>query len=152
MFRPEKSYTLGGGHLWLWLLINCLVITQNTLATTYKCALETWHPGNHLLHPCIVFVFSTTHLLKKMGKSGLDLKCFEFLKVISRHFIRQSVTNVCSLWLFQLTPGGKAAQAGVGVGDWVVSISEANAEEMTHVEAQNKIRAATDSLTLTLSR
>ncbi|XDV37570.1 hypothetical protein PO909_007148, partial [Leuciscus waleckii] len=55
-------------------------------------------------------------------------------------------------WLFQLTPGGKAAQAGVGVGDWVVSISEANAEEMTHVEAQNKIRAATDSLTLTLSR
>lgn len=51
-----------------------------------------------------------------------------------------------------MTPGGKAAQAGVGVGDWVVSISEANAEEMTHVEAQNKIRAATDSLTLTLSR
>uniref|UniRef100_A0A3B3X6A8 PDZ and LIM domain protein 7 n=1 Tax=Poecilia mexicana TaxID=48701 RepID=A0A3B3X6A8_9TELE len=51
-----------------------------------------------------------------------------------------------------LTPGGKAAQAGVGVGDWVVSICDANAEEMTHVEAQNKIRAATDSLTLTLSR
>ncbi|KAG9339333.1 hypothetical protein JZ751_023890, partial [Albula glossodonta] len=51
-----------------------------------------------------------------------------------------------------LTPGGKAAQAGVGVGDWVVSISDSNAEEMTHVEAQNKIRAATDSLTLTLTR
>jgi len=62
------------------------------------------------------------------------------------------MTNVCSPCLFQLTPDGKAAQAGVGVGDWVVSISEANAEEMTHVEAQNKIRAATDSLTLTLSR
>ncbi|XP_051716847.1 PDZ and LIM domain protein 7 isoform X4 [Ctenopharyngodon idella] len=56
------------------------------------------------------------------------------------------------LTVSRLTPGGKAAQAGVGVGDWVVSISEANAEEMTHVEAQNKIRAATDSLTLTLSR
>uniref|UniRef100_A0A3B3DAU4 PDZ and LIM domain protein 7 n=1 Tax=Oryzias melastigma TaxID=30732 RepID=A0A3B3DAU4_ORYME len=53
---------------------------------------------------------------------------------------------------FKLTPGGKAAQAGVGVGDWVVSICDANAEEMTHVEAQNKIRAATDSLTLSLSR
>ncbi|XP_047209484.1 PDZ and LIM domain protein 7 isoform X3 [Girardinichthys multiradiatus] len=52
----------------------------------------------------------------------------------------------------ELTPGGKAAQAGVGVGDWVVSICDADAEDMTHVEAQNKIRAATDSLTLTLSR
>ncbi|XP_035797699.1 PDZ and LIM domain protein 7 isoform X3 [Amphiprion ocellaris] len=52
----------------------------------------------------------------------------------------------------ELTPGGKAAQAGVGVGDWVVSIGDANAEDMTHVEAQNKIRAATDSLTLSLSK
>ncbi|XP_072549061.1 PDZ and LIM domain protein 7 isoform X2 [Salminus brasiliensis] len=56
------------------------------------------------------------------------------------------------LTVSRLTPGGKAAQAGVGVGDWVVSITDTNAEEMTHVEAQNKIRAATDSLTLTLSR
>uniref|UniRef100_A0A3P9KG54 PDZ and LIM domain protein 7 n=1 Tax=Oryzias latipes TaxID=8090 RepID=A0A3P9KG54_ORYLA len=56
------------------------------------------------------------------------------------------------LTVSRLTPGGKAAQAGVGVGDWVVSICDANAEDMTHVEAQNKIRAATDSLTLSLSR
>ncbi|XP_073676592.1 PDZ and LIM domain protein 7 isoform X2 [Garra rufa] len=56
------------------------------------------------------------------------------------------------LTVSRLTPGGKAAQAGVGVGDWLVSISDANAEEMTHVEAQNKIRAATDSLAITLSR
>jgi len=56
------------------------------------------------------------------------------------------------LTVSRLTPGGKAAQAGVGVGDWVVSIANSNAEDMTHVEAQNKIRAATDSLTLTLSK
>ncbi|XP_061581005.1 PDZ and LIM domain protein 7 isoform X2 [Cololabis saira] len=56
------------------------------------------------------------------------------------------------LTVSRLTPGGKAAQAGVGVGDWVVSISDASAEDMTHVEAQNKIRAATDSLSLSLSR
>uniref|UniRef100_A0A8C1TZ81 PDZ and LIM domain 7 n=1 Tax=Cyprinus carpio TaxID=7962 RepID=A0A8C1TZ81_CYPCA len=55
------------------------------------------------------------------------------------------------LTVSRVTPGGKAAQTGVGVGDWLVSISDANAEEMTHVEAQNKIRAATDSLTLTLT-
>ncbi|XP_075897714.1 PDZ and LIM domain protein 7 isoform X1 [Nelusetta ayraudi] len=56
------------------------------------------------------------------------------------------------LTVSRLTPGGKAADAGVGVGDWVVSIDDANAEEMNHVEAQNKIRAATDSLTLTLNK
>ncbi|XP_069553072.1 PDZ and LIM domain protein 7 isoform X1 [Brachyistius frenatus] len=56
------------------------------------------------------------------------------------------------LTVSRLTPGGKAAQAGVGVGDWVVSIGDTNAEDMTHVEAQNKIRAATDTLTLTLSK
>ncbi|XP_076018919.1 PDZ and LIM domain protein 7-like isoform X2 [Genypterus blacodes] len=56
------------------------------------------------------------------------------------------------LTVSRLTPGGKAAQAGVGVGDWVVSIGDTNAEEMTHVEAQNAIRAATGSLALTLSK
>ncbi|XP_072573772.1 PDZ and LIM domain protein 7 isoform X3 [Paramormyrops kingsleyae] len=56
------------------------------------------------------------------------------------------------LTVSRLTPGGKAVQAGVGVGDYVVSIGDAKAEEMTHVEAQNKIRAATDALTLSLSR
>uniref|UniRef100_A0A674C8X2 PDZ and LIM domain protein 7-like n=1 Tax=Salmo trutta TaxID=8032 RepID=A0A674C8X2_SALTR len=56
------------------------------------------------------------------------------------------------LTVSRLTPGGKAAQAGVGVGDWVVSIGETNAEDMTHVEAQNKIRAAEELLTLTLSK
>ncbi|XP_035264199.1 PDZ and LIM domain protein 7 [Anguilla anguilla] len=56
------------------------------------------------------------------------------------------------LTVSRLTPGGKAVQAGVGVGDFVVSICDSNAEDMTHVEAQNKIRAATDSLSLILTR
>ncbi|KAF5906448.1 PDZ and LIM domain protein 7 isoform X1, partial [Clarias magur] len=56
------------------------------------------------------------------------------------------------LTVSRLTPGGKAAQAGVGVGDSVVAIGDCNTEEMTHVEAQNQIRAATDSLILKLSR
>ncbi|XP_061643180.1 PDZ and LIM domain protein 7 isoform X1 [Phyllopteryx taeniolatus] len=56
------------------------------------------------------------------------------------------------LTVSRLTPGGKAAQAGVGVGDWVVCIDDLNAEDLTHVEAQNKIKTALDSLTLTLNR
>lgn len=63
------------------------------------------------------------------------------------------LTSCLNLFLIlQLTPGGKAAQAAIDVGDWVVAIGDANAEEMTHVEAQNKIREASGSLTLTLSR
>ncbi|KAL8212200.1 UNVERIFIED_CONTAM: hypothetical protein K2H54_040603 [Gekko kuhli] len=56
----------------------------------------------------------------------------------------QDVTN--------LTPGGKAAQAGVGAGDWVLSIDGENTSTLTHIEAQNKIRACGDKLALSLSR
>ncbi|XP_009703267.1 PREDICTED: PDZ and LIM domain protein 7-like, partial [Cariama cristata] len=52
----------------------------------------------------------------------------------------------------QLTPGGKAAQAGVGVGDWVLYIDGESTSSMTHIEAQNRIRACGDRLCLTLSR
>ncbi|XP_050818377.1 PDZ and LIM domain protein 7 isoform X6 [Gopherus flavomarginatus] len=56
------------------------------------------------------------------------------------------------LSISRLTPGGKAAQAGVGVGDWVLSIDGENTSNMTHIEAQNKIRACGDHLSLSLSR
>lgn len=52
----------------------------------------------------------------------------------------------------QLTPGGKAAQAGVAVGDWVLNIDGENAGSLTHIEAQNKIRACGERLSLGLSR
>ncbi|XP_009988813.1 PREDICTED: PDZ and LIM domain protein 7-like, partial [Tauraco erythrolophus] len=57
-----------------------------------------------------------------------------------------------TLSVLQLTPGGKAAQAGVGVGDWVLSIDGESTSSMTHIEAQNRIRACGDRLCLTLSR
>ncbi|NWJ05795.1 PDLI7 protein, partial [Crypturellus undulatus] len=55
------------------------------------------------------------------------------------------------LSISRLTPGGKAAQAGVGVGDWVLSIDGELTSPMTHIEAQNRIRACGDRLCLTLS-
>lgn len=57
-----------------------------------------------------------------------------------------------TLSVLQLTPGGKAAQAGVGVGDWVLYIDGESTSSMTHIEAQNRIRACGDRLCLTLSR
>ncbi|XP_021265740.1 PDZ and LIM domain protein 7 isoform X6 [Numida meleagris] len=56
------------------------------------------------------------------------------------------------LSISRLTPGGKAAQAGVGVGDWVLYIDGESTSAMTHIEAQNRIRACGDRLCLTLSR
>ncbi|NXU52990.1 PDLI7 protein, partial [Turnix velox] len=56
------------------------------------------------------------------------------------------------LSISRLTPGGKAAQAGVGVGDWVLYIDGESTNSMTHIEAQNRIRACGDRLCLTLSR
>ncbi|XP_023364392.1 PDZ and LIM domain protein 7 isoform X3 [Otolemur garnettii] len=56
------------------------------------------------------------------------------------------------LSISRLTPGGKAAQAGVAVGDWVLSIDGENAGSLTHIEAQNKIRACGERLSLGLSR
>ncbi|OWK11758.1 PDLIM7, partial [Cervus elaphus hippelaphus] len=55
------------------------------------------------------------------------------------------------LSISRLTPGGKAAQAGVAVGDWVLSIDGENAGGLTHIEAQNKIRACGERLSLSLS-
>uniref|UniRef100_A0A4X2M8A0 PDZ and LIM domain protein 7 n=1 Tax=Vombatus ursinus TaxID=29139 RepID=A0A4X2M8A0_VOMUR len=42
--------------------------------------------------------------------------------------------------------------AGVGVGDWVLSIDGENTSNLTHIEAQNKIRACGEQLSLSLSR
>uniref|UniRef100_A0A8C9EQ03 PDZ and LIM domain protein 7 n=1 Tax=Pavo cristatus TaxID=9049 RepID=A0A8C9EQ03_PAVCR len=55
------------------------------------------------------------------------------------------------LSISRLTPGGKAAQAGVGVGDWVLYIDGESTNAMTHIEAQNRIRACGDRLCLTLT-
>ncbi|KAK1806967.1 hypothetical protein P4O66_005452, partial [Electrophorus voltai] len=54
------------------------------------------------------------------------------------------------LAISRLTDIGKAAKAGVGVGDLVLSIDRVNTEEMNHLEAQNKIKACTGNLHLTL--
>ncbi|XP_028835990.1 PDZ and LIM domain protein 5b isoform X2 [Denticeps clupeoides] len=56
------------------------------------------------------------------------------------------------LTVSKLTDGGKAAKANVGVGDKVLSIDGISTEGMTHLEAQNKIKACTGSLNLTLQR
>ncbi|KAL2087727.1 hypothetical protein ACEWY4_016555 [Coilia grayii] len=53
---------------------------------------------------------------------------------------------------FKLTDGGKAAKAKISVGDTVLSIDGIATEGMTHLEAQNKIKACTGNLNLTLQK
>ncbi|KAM9455254.1 PDZ and LIM domain protein 5b isoform 1-T1 [Clarias gariepinus] len=56
------------------------------------------------------------------------------------------------LTISKLTDGGKAAKAKVSVGDVVLSIDGIATDTMTHLEAQNKIKACTGNLSLTLQR
>lgn len=54
--------------------------------------------------------------------------------------------------LLQLTEGGKAVKAGMSIGDIILSINGISSERMNHLEAQNKIKACTGNLSLTLQR
>ncbi|XP_041081980.1 PDZ and LIM domain protein 5-like isoform X2 [Polyodon spathula] len=56
------------------------------------------------------------------------------------------------LTISKLTDGGKAAKASIVVGDVVLSIDGISTNGMTHLEAQNKIKACTGSLNLTLQK
>ncbi|KAM5255290.1 PDZ and LIM domain protein 5 isoform 8-T8 [Ctenodactylus gundi] len=56
------------------------------------------------------------------------------------------------LTISSLKDGGKASQANVRVGDVVLTIDGLSAHGMTHLEAQNKIKGCTGSLTMTLQR
>uniref|UniRef100_A0A8C1ZQI0 PDZ and LIM domain 5b n=1 Tax=Cyprinus carpio TaxID=7962 RepID=A0A8C1ZQI0_CYPCA len=56
------------------------------------------------------------------------------------------------LTISKLTDGGKAAKAKISVGDVVLSIDGIATDGMTHLEAQNKIKACTGNLNLSLLR
>ncbi|KAM4807738.1 PDZ and LIM domain protein 5 [Rhinophrynus dorsalis] len=56
------------------------------------------------------------------------------------------------LTISRLNDGGKAARANIGIGDVVLTIAGISTDGMTHLEAQNKIKACTGSLNLTLQK
>ncbi|XP_074849687.1 PDZ and LIM domain protein 5 isoform X5 [Carettochelys insculpta] len=56
------------------------------------------------------------------------------------------------LTISRLSDGGKAARAQVGIGDVVLTIDGTSTEGMTHLEAQNKIKACTGNLNMNLQR
>ncbi|XP_054630723.1 PDZ and LIM domain protein 5a isoform X3 [Dunckerocampus dactyliophorus] len=56
------------------------------------------------------------------------------------------------LTISRLTDGGKAAKGGIAIGDMVLSIDGIATEGMNHLEAQNKIKACTGNLSLTLQK
>uniref|UniRef100_A0A8D0A8Q0 PDZ and LIM domain 5b n=1 Tax=Sander lucioperca TaxID=283035 RepID=A0A8D0A8Q0_SANLU len=56
------------------------------------------------------------------------------------------------LTISRLTDEGKAAKAKMDVGDIILSINGISTDSMNHLEAQNKIKACTGNLSLTLRR
>ncbi|XP_061881816.1 PDZ and LIM domain protein 5a isoform X2 [Entelurus aequoreus] len=56
------------------------------------------------------------------------------------------------LTISRLTESGKAAKSGIAIGDLVLSIDGIATEGMNHLEAQNKIKACTGNLSLSLNK
>nr|XP_019937293.1 PREDICTED: PDZ and LIM domain protein 5-like [Paralichthys olivaceus] len=56
------------------------------------------------------------------------------------------------LTISRLTDGGKAVRAKMTVGDIILSINGISTDSMNHLEAQNKIKACSGNLNLTLQR
>uniref|UniRef100_A0AAV2LH65 PDZ domain-containing protein n=1 Tax=Knipowitschia caucasica TaxID=637954 RepID=A0AAV2LH65_KNICA len=54
------------------------------------------------------------------------------------------------LTISRITPGSKAAGGSLTQGDIISTIDGVSTDGMTHLEAQNKIKAATNKLTLTM--
>ncbi|XP_001371681.3 PDZ and LIM domain protein 4 [Monodelphis domestica] len=57
-----------------------------------------------------------------------------------------------ALTISRINPGSKAALANLCPGDVIQAINGENADSMTHLEAQNKIKACLDHLTLSVNR
>ncbi|XP_077056935.1 LIM domain-binding protein 3b [Siphateles boraxobius] len=56
------------------------------------------------------------------------------------------------LTISRITPGSKAANGNLNQGDNITAIDGVSTEGMTHLDAQNKIKAATTKLILTMQR
>ncbi|XP_063047839.1 PDZ and LIM domain protein 1 [Engraulis encrasicolus] len=56
------------------------------------------------------------------------------------------------LTISRVTPGSKAAQANMCIGDQILAIDGEATDGMTHLEAQNKIKACGDEMVLSIDR
>ncbi|XP_055499274.1 PDZ and LIM domain protein 4-like [Leucoraja erinacea] len=56
------------------------------------------------------------------------------------------------LTISRVTPGSKASSANLCPGDIIVAINDDSTENMSHLDAQNKIKACMDQLTLSINR
>ncbi|XP_060782059.1 PDZ and LIM domain protein 1 [Neoarius graeffei] len=56
------------------------------------------------------------------------------------------------LTVSRVTPGSKAAQANLCIGDMIVAIDGETTEGMTHLEAQNKIKSCIEEMVLAIDR
>ncbi|XP_043561940.1 PDZ and LIM domain protein 3b isoform X2 [Chiloscyllium punctatum] len=57
-----------------------------------------------------------------------------------------------SLTVSRVTPGSKASLANLSPGDVILAIDGISTDAMTHVDAQNRIKAATSQLSLKINR
>lgn len=54
--------------------------------------------------------------------------------------------------MLQVTPGSKAAQANLCIGDQILAIDGEPTQNMTHLQAQNKIKGCVEEMVLSIDR
>lgn len=57
-----------------------------------------------------------------------------------------------TLLFLQVTPGSKAALAGINSGDYILEVNGDSSDNMTHFDAQDAVRRAGQNLDLLLER
>lgn len=74
---------------------------------------------------------------------------------ISVLYLPFPIPILCVRWvnfIHQVTPGSKAAQSNLCIGDMIIAIDGEPTEGMTHLEAQNKIKGCVEEMILSIDR
>ncbi|AWP15278.1 putative PDZ and LIM domain protein 5-like isoform 2 [Scophthalmus maximus] len=113
----------------------------------YACVtLIAWAGYGHILNPYSKAVPAV------IAKASAIYNPFIYAIIHAKYRLQGGKDFCLPLTISRLTDGGKAVRAKMSVGDLILSINGISTDSMTHLEAQNKIKACTDNLSLILQR
>nr|XP_009681622.1 PREDICTED: PDZ and LIM domain protein 5 [Struthio camelus australis] len=97
-------------------------------------------------------VCSGNVLLQSLGNARTEVCRVQMRLAAGKRPLNIGTVLTLAATVNRLNDSGKAARAHVGIGDVVLTIDGISTDGMTHLEAQNKIKACTGNLNMTLQR
>ena len=81
------------------------------------------------------------------------LKCHRLIPEYSvPNLISMLMLMIMMYCMFQVTHGSRAAQANLCIGDQILAVDGEPTENMTHLQAQNKIKGCLEEMVLSIDR